>query len=183
MSSSTPPPAPTLFFPPAQYTSLVGVHATLLSFTALFLPRTPLLLELTSPYFDPAAQTSRDRPQHPFLEALTRSPVATVGSVCIGVGVLQVWWGTWLRRWWNDYHLGKGEREGGWARMRVGGHFPCQFLMLILLSQMMANAWIATFVGSVILHVVLVLFGAPLTRYICTPSFFVSSYDVYIATY
>ena len=130
MSSST-PPAPPLFFPLAQYISLVGVHTTLLCFTALFLPRTPLL-ELTSPYFDPAAQTSRDRPQHPFLEALTRSPVATVGSICVGVGVLQVWWGTWMRRWWINYHMGKGEREGGRGRMRVSGRFPRQFVVLIL---------------------------------------------------
>jgi len=93
------------FFPFAQYTSIVGVHTTLLTFTALFLPRTTFLLEFTTPSTDEAFITSKDRPQHPFLEALTLSPISTLLCICLGVLVLQAWWGGWVRNWAIDYTL------------------------------------------------------------------------------
>lgn len=93
------------FFPFARYTSVVGVHTTLLAFTALFLPRTTFLFELTKPSPDSAFITSRDKPQHPFLEALTLSPASTLASICLGVVMLQGWWGGWVRNWWVDYAL------------------------------------------------------------------------------
>jgi phosphatidylinositol glycan class F len=83
------------FFPFAQYTSVVGVHTTLLAFTALFLPRTNLFLTKSSA----TQMTSRDRPQHPFVEALTTHPLWTMTCVCGGVIILQVWWGRWMRNW------------------------------------------------------------------------------------
>ncbi|KAG6872646.1 hypothetical protein C0995_008077 [Termitomyces sp. Mi166 len=98
-------PSTTGFFPFARYTSVVGVHTTLLTFTALYLPRTTFLFELTKPVVDPELQTSRDRPQHPFLQELTISPVSTLICLCAGVFLLQGWWGGWMRDWFIDYSL------------------------------------------------------------------------------
>ncbi|KAG6830836.1 hypothetical protein H0H92_014488 [Tricholoma furcatifolium] len=97
-------------FPLAQYSSIVGVHTTLLTFTALFLPRTTNLFPVTTPL------TSQDRPQHPFLEALT------------------AWWGGWLRGWWT-------EESKPWV----------------------GRVCLDTFAASIVIHVILVLFGAPLS--------------------
>jgi phosphatidylinositol glycan class F len=93
------------FFPFGQYTSVVGVHSTLLAFTALFLPRTTFFLEFTTPVPDEALMTSRDRPQHPFLVPLTLSPISTLLCICLGVLVLQAWWGGWIRNWAIDNEL------------------------------------------------------------------------------
>lgn len=93
------------FFPYARYTSIVGVHTTLLAFSALFLPRTTTLVELMKPQWDLDKKTSQDRPQHPFMEALTISPILTLACMCVGVAVLQGWWGGWIRSWWITYSL------------------------------------------------------------------------------
>ena len=93
------------FFPFARYTSIVGVHTTLLVFTALFLPRTTFLFEFTRPSPDEAFITSRDKPQHPFLVPLTLSPISTLMCICSGAVVLQAWWGGWVREWAIDYAL------------------------------------------------------------------------------
>jgi len=90
------------FFPFARYISLVFVHATLLAFTALFLPRTTFLFQLPP---GPSQMTSRDRPQHPFLEPLTINPVSTLACICAGGVVLQGWWGGWVRGWWIEFSL------------------------------------------------------------------------------
>lgn len=94
------------FFPLARYFSIVGVHTTLLLFVALFLPRSTFLFELTRPVVDEAKLTSRDRPQEPFLNALTTSPLTTVASICLGVAILQNWWAGWVRTWSLDYRFG-----------------------------------------------------------------------------
>lgn len=103
------------FFPFARYTSVVGVHTTLLAFTALFLPRTTLLFQLATYGTDPSQMTSRDRPQHPFMEALTLNPVSTLTCICAGSVVLQAWWGGWLRDWSIEYVL-----EGSIDEKRTG---------------------------------------------------------------
>jgi hypothetical protein len=90
------------FFPFGQYTSVVGVHTTLLAFTALFLPRTTFLLEFTAAWPDEALMTSRDKPQHPFIVPLTLSPISTLLCICLGMLVLQAWWGGWVRNWAID---------------------------------------------------------------------------------
>lgn len=90
-------------FPFAGYTSIVGVHSTLLLFVALFLPRTTILLDPSLAPKPVASQlTSRDKPQHPFLEPLTLNPTWTMACVCAGAVVLQAWWGGWIRRWWIE---------------------------------------------------------------------------------
>ena len=102
--------------PFAQYTSAAAVHATLLAFTALFLPRAALLWE-------PPIQSSTDKPQHEFLDALTASPISTVAWMCLGVTFIQVWWGGWVRSWYIASMLrsegSTGERDGGERMRRV----------------------------------------------------------------
>ncbi|KAF8624692.1 hypothetical protein AX17_007023 [Amanita inopinata Kibby_2008] len=136
-----------------QYTSAVGVHTTLLGFTALFLPRTAFLSALIKPEWDPARQSSRDKPQHPFLDALTSSPVSTLTWICLGVALLQGWWAGWMRRWYIDT-LTQGSLE------------EKNLQKVMLEKQKFKNfrdACIATVVMSFVFHILLILFGAPVT--------------------
>ncbi|KAJ6519195.1 GPI biosynthesis protein family Pig-F-domain-containing protein [Mycena sanguinolenta] len=141
----------TPYFPFASYTAVVGVHTTLLIFSTLFLPRTPDVygLDFLKPHVDPTQLTSQDRPQHPFLAALTRSPVATLAWVCAGAAVLQGWWGGWVREWWIE-----------WALRGVGLERRMEK------TRNLCNAWVATGATSLLLHVVLVLLGAPLLTHV-----------------
>lgn len=97
------------FFPFARYTSVVGVNSSLMVFVGLFLPRSTTLFDAAKSHVSTQA-TSRDRPQHTFLEPITANPVSTLVYVCLGVIVLQAWWSAWLRAWWIDYSL-KGTRD------------------------------------------------------------------------
>jgi GPI ethanolamine phosphate transferase 2/3 subunit F len=83
------------FFPFSRYISIVGVHTNLLAFTALYLPRTAFFI--ITPDLTPAS--SRDKPQHPFLDPLTINPAWTLASICGGAIILQGWWGGWVRNW------------------------------------------------------------------------------------
>jgi len=85
---------------PSSYASTVCVHATLWVFTALYLPRSISLINLENPEWDRIQVSSRDRPQHPFLEALTAHPTWTLFSICLGGTILQTWWAAWTRNWW-----------------------------------------------------------------------------------
>jgi len=92
---STKRPAPSLqkeILPGYSYIPVVGVHATLLAFNALFLPRTTFLQELTGVSVNSAQLSSLDRPQHPFLEPLTLNPLMTTLYICFGAAILQSWW-------------------------------------------------------------------------------------------
>ncbi|KAK0205549.1 GPI biosynthesis protein family Pig-F-domain-containing protein [Desarmillaria ectypa] len=140
------------FFPFARYASIVGVHTTLLLFTAFFLPRTKILSELAQRSVDFSQLTSRDRPQHPFLEALTTSPAMTVACMCAGSVVLQGWWGGWTRDWWFDYT----SRGFGDSTRVQKADFNSRKLSAL------RNAWALTLASSAIFYAALVLFGAPL---------------------
>jgi phosphatidylinositol glycan class F len=63
--------------------------------------------------------TSKDRPQHPFLDALTLSPVSTLACICVGAMMLQSWWGGWVRSWWIDFALQGAEVERRIDRARI----------------------------------------------------------------
>jgi hypothetical protein len=81
-----------------NYAATVGIHSSLLLFTALFLPRTSLLIfDKTSnfPFLQPAS--SLDRPQPEFLEALTASPPLTLAWICVGVFLISFSWGGRIR--------------------------------------------------------------------------------------
>jgi GPI ethanolamine phosphate transferase 2/3 subunit F len=92
-----------------SYIAVVGVHTTLWAFTALYLPRTNLT---NSPEWDSSQQlSSRDRPQHPFLVALTRNPTWTLACICIGASLVQSWWAGQVNRWWLDLSIQGTEEE------------------------------------------------------------------------
>ncbi|KAJ7608412.1 GPI biosynthesis protein family Pig-F-domain-containing protein [Roridomyces roridus] len=147
------PAVPPDFFPFARYTSIVGVHTTLLGFTALFLPRTTdvPILEFLKPTIDESLLTSRDRPQHPFLDALTQSPVATLAWICIGAVVLQRWWGGWVRSWSIDLAL----QSAGIQRAADSPKLAH-----------LGSAGLTTAVFSALFYTVIVLLGAPLLTHI-----------------
>jgi phosphatidylinositol glycan class F len=93
------------------YFSIVGVHTTLWIFVAFYLPRTAVLSDLAKPQWGEAQISSRDRPQHPFLEPLTSNPTATLIYICAGAVMLQSWWGGWMREWWLQLGIEGTEEE------------------------------------------------------------------------
>ncbi|KDR76870.1 hypothetical protein GALMADRAFT_155582 [Galerina marginata CBS 339.88] len=136
-----------------SYISVVGVHTTLWSFVALYFPRAQFLGGLTGSEWDKTQISSRDRPQHPFLEALTVNPTSTLLYICIGAVVLQSWWAGWIRDWW----LRLGVRGTEDERRTEIAFLDRQKLSISLF------AWAATLAASVMVHCILVLFGAPIT--------------------
>ncbi|KAF9484298.1 hypothetical protein BDN70DRAFT_989748 [Pholiota conissans] len=135
------------------YFSIVGVHTTLWVFVAFYLPRTAVLSDLAAPKWGEAQISSRDRPQHPFLEPLTRNPTATLFYICAGAIVLQSWWGGWMREWWLQLGIQGTEEE----KRTEKATYDRQKMTIT------RNAWIATFAASLLIHAILVLFGAPIT--------------------
>ncbi|EIN14683.1 hypothetical protein PUNSTDRAFT_118096 [Punctularia strigosozonata HHB-11173 SS5] len=160
------PPAPSpSFFPLARYTSIVGVHTSLLSFSALFLPRTTFLPGLrplwTALGVDVRAQSqtrSADRPEHPFFTSLTSHPALTLLWLCVGAGILQAWWGGWIRQWALEY---KGEVESDEEKVdRKNQRWNTATITALY------DAWVATLACSALFFVVIVLFGAPMTSHL-----------------
>lgn len=85
-------PQPTPFFPYARYTSIVGVHTSLLAFTALILPRSAFA-DLSSP------SAAALKPRRDAIVTMTENPARTVAWMCFGCCVLQLWWAGWVREW------------------------------------------------------------------------------------
>jgi phosphatidylinositol glycan class F len=92
-----------------SYIAVVGVHTSLWTFTALYLPRTTFANGLKNTEWDQQL-SSRDRPQHPFLVALTQNPTWTLTWICLGAGLVQSWWAGRVRRWWLDLSI-QGTQE------------------------------------------------------------------------
>lgn len=92
---------PDAFFPFAPYVSATGVHASLLAFVALYLPRaTPSFLTSLNPFQNSnAAATGSRVVSASALYWLTSNPLRTVLWMCSGTLVLQAWWAGWLRTW------------------------------------------------------------------------------------
>ena len=88
-----------------SYIAVVGVHTTLWAFVALYLPRTTLT------EWEEQQLSSRDRPQHPFLVALTQNPTWTLGCICLGAGLVQSWWAGRVKRWSLDLFIRGTEEE------------------------------------------------------------------------
>lgn len=81
-----------------SHAATVGIHSSLLLFSALFLPRSSLaVFNDTSnfPLRQPAS--SLDRPQPEFLEVLTASPPLTLAWLCAGVFLISFSWGGRIR--------------------------------------------------------------------------------------
>lgn len=83
------------YFPFARYTSVVGVHTSLLAFTALLLPGTTLSVNGILAQWDFAEGTEgRD-----IMRNLTENPLRTLAWICTGALILQCWWASWVKRW------------------------------------------------------------------------------------
>ncbi|PPQ67836.1 hypothetical protein CVT24_003142 [Panaeolus cyanescens] len=141
---------------PVSYFSVVGVHTTLWAFTALYLPRSTFLTDITTPEWDESQLSSRDRPQHPFLEALTRSPTSTLVCICAGALLLQGWWAGWLRDLWLEMNLRGTEDERRVQRASYRNKKVTAFRESLVL----------TLAASIAIHIILIAFGAPITSYI-----------------
>lgn len=132
------------FFPYARYTSVVGVHTSLIAFTALFLPQTSLLLWPSLP--------GSDRPEAKFQDALTDNPVITLAWITTGLVVLQVWWASWIRQWCFEY----ASRGGTSDQIKVDRY---QFNRGRFLK--LGRAAVFTSCVALVFHATIVLFGAP----------------------
>ena len=83
------------YFPFARYTSVVGVHTSLLAFTALLLPATtPSLGGVLARWDFTRGTEGRD-----IMQALTEDPLRTLAWICIGAVILQCWWAGWVKEW------------------------------------------------------------------------------------
>jgi hypothetical protein len=158
------------FFPSARYTSLVGVHASLTVFAALFLPRTALSDVLPAPLLHllPTPDSEPSTGQGQFVDALAAAPAATLAWLVVGIALLQVWWAGWLRAWGAEYQrerLGVGaaaaqdKDEARLARTGSAGLVAPESV------RRATEAGACTLVGAGALFGVLVVAGAPLDRY------------------
>lgn len=91
-------------FPFARYASIVGVHTSLLAFSALLLPTTGSFKSILShtplhPPFGLNATTSATYSKRDVLEVIAEHPTRTAAWICLGALVVQSWWASWLRGW------------------------------------------------------------------------------------
>ncbi|KAF9648315.1 hypothetical protein BDM02DRAFT_3144582 [Thelephora ganbajun] len=141
-----------------SYAATVGIHNSLLLFTALFLPRTSLtLFGNTSNFPFLQSASSLDRPQPEFLEALTASPPLTLAWLCAGVSLISFSWGVRVRRQAYEQHkpVAKADFEA------KKGEVEWQKQGTINLRK----SFISTLPVAAIFHALIVVFGAPITSY------------------
>jgi GPI ethanolamine phosphate transferase 2/3 subunit F len=170
------------FFPLARYISIVGIYSTLLVYSAIFLPQTtflpglrPLWTTLGIEIGAPTQTRSADRPEHPFLTPLTLHPALTLMWLCVGVGIVQAWWGGWVRKWALEYQGQVESDEEKFERKHVQWETEKINVRMVHLNtvfgvklnesfQALKDACMATLASSAFFYVVLILFGAPITR-------------------
>ncbi|KAH9028624.1 GPI biosynthesis protein family Pig-F-domain-containing protein [Lactarius pseudohatsudake] len=153
---------------PTQYPPLVLVHVLLLSAALVLLPQTPLP-DLPLP---PPAR-GLDKPQHPFLVPITARPVLTLAWACLGATLLVPWWAGSLRRWVHDGTLGSRN-----IQLRLQGDPHKQ--------RDIWNAFVFTGYTALVLHAVIILFGAPFVQYAphtALLAFLLSIYTVFPPAY
>ena len=167
---------PIAFFPFARYTGIVGVHTSLLTFAALFLPSTSLY-SIISPW-TPTPEGEKRNP----MRALTENPLQTVAWICAGALLLQGWWASWVRAWYVDARERKKDsteelqhrlQRQGWNMQRFQARSTSsdesmqpreEYSRNTLCEQVHGQAAAMTLAASVLFYVLTVLFGAPLFR-------------------
>ncbi|GBE83503.1 hypothetical protein SCP_0505540 [Sparassis crispa] len=154
--------SPANFLPFASYTSVTGVHTSLLAFTALFLPRTSVsFLTDLYPWQSKHTPIASDEP-HRALRLLTENPTRTVAWMCVGAIVVQTWWASWLRGWMIEERT-RGMAEGNAAEQTKQKLQRKHWDDLRLAA--FGNAILTTLVVSTIYYILLVLFGAPIASH------------------
>ncbi|KAI0088219.1 GPI biosynthesis protein family Pig-F-domain-containing protein [Irpex rosettiformis] len=153
---------PKAFFPYARYTSLVGVHTSLLAFTAIFLP-----MSAFADFSTPAQYKSR--PKRAPIVVLTESPWRTVAWMCLGCLVLQWWWAGWVREWKLEASVsmeGNGQEQSSETEEHKAERILRQKEWDSQKPQVTIKAAVATLAASVAYHIVIVLFGAPIASHL-----------------
>ncbi|KAI5895005.1 uncharacterized protein SCHCODRAFT_02686473 [Schizophyllum commune H4-8] len=147
-----------------RYTAQVGAHTSLLLFAALFLPRIELPEHSqpsgSSPRWGwvetilppPPAQTSLDKPTHPFLVPLVVNPTWTLVWMCLGAAVLQLWWAGFMKNWWTEYTNSENDEYD--KAMAKTAHDKVAWSASV-------DALKTTLLFSVFIHTIIVFFGAP----------------------
>ncbi|OCH90481.1 hypothetical protein OBBRIDRAFT_776854 [Obba rivulosa] len=152
--------APPENFPVAAYTSVTGVHTTLLAFTALFLPRTPVsFLTDAFPAARRAAENASGTPRPSALHLLTSRPVRTLAWICAGTFIVQLWWAGWVRNW--SLELRRMAQSQGDAAQQAQDKLSRSQEK----SQQLKTLWVAsisTLAASIAFYILIVLFGAPI---------------------
>ncbi|KAI9056467.1 PIG-F-domain-containing protein [Trametes sanguinea] len=144
------------FFPFARYTSIVGVHTSLLAFSALILPTTSLsLLSKGASLFSGSDAAGEDRPKRDIVQLLTEDPVRTVAWVCAGALILQTWWASWVKAWTVELRDQASSRTAACSTSRRK-YEPINPPQAQNLPQAFAKAAAVTFTVSVLLHAVTV---------------------------
>ncbi|KAI9513398.1 GPI biosynthesis protein family Pig-F-domain-containing protein [Russula earlei] len=132
---------------PKQYPPLILIHLILLSTSLVLLPQTSI------PHLPlPLPVRGLDKPQHPFLVPITARPVLTLAWACLGAVFLIPWWAASLRRWTHD-----GTLDSRSVQLRLAGDPH--------IRKDIWNACVFTAYATLVLHVVIVLFGAPFILY------------------
>jgi GPI ethanolamine phosphate transferase 2/3 subunit F len=179
---------PTPFFPLARYTSVAGVHASLLVFTALFLPRTSfsaLVASVVSGTYDPPSHPtayvrSADRPQHPFLAPLTADPTATLGWLCVGVILCQAWWAVRVRSWADELRnaLLTGSDSTEEPEKAVEERRKRARVARWECWQRTGETAVFAVIVAVFYHFLLILSGAPVARLVSTTIYYIFAQSI-----
>ncbi|KAH9947873.1 GPI biosynthesis protein family Pig-F-domain-containing protein [Amylocystis lapponica] len=145
--------SPTSFFPFARYTSVVGVHTSLLAFTTLFLPR-------TSFNFLTNRSISALRPNT--LQVLTGNPLRTVLWICAGTLLLQGWWAGWLRIWMLEAkRVTKADKSAAETTKQKFERKQWHDQRIMAFG----DAAVTSLTASVMFYVLIILFGAPIASH------------------
>ncbi|KAA1475344.1 PIG-F-domain-containing protein [Dentipellis sp. KUC8613] len=142
--------APALHTIPLQYPPLLLIHTLILPASLLLLPTTSGLL----PFLPPAPPLARglDKPQYAFLDPITAQPLLTLAWAVLGAAGAVGWWAGWMRMWVREGTMGGKGVEAKMAREGKG--------------KDLYNAWLFTLYAALAIHVVVTLFGAPLTTHL-----------------
>jgi len=161
--NDAPTPIPTAFFPYAQYTSIVGVHTSLLAFTALILPRSAFA-DLSSP------SAARLKERKDAMTVLTENPARTLAWMCFGCFVLQLWWAGWIGEWRLQATFPPIPKTEDGKSLESETQKTERVTKQEVWNRQKANAGgyavLATLAASVAYHVVLILFGAYSTSHV-----------------
>jgi len=139
--------------PLARHVSVVGTQAVLLIFTALYLPRSTS--SIMGEDFLPLPSSSLDRPQSPFLNPLTASPVLTLAWLSAGSALITSYFAGYVRMWLRRPQPQIDTVEA--ARELAGRHTK---------GKALCGAWFAVIIAIPCFFVCLVLLGAPLKSHI-----------------
>jgi hypothetical protein len=108
---------PTLPLP--EYLAKQGVLTCLLLFSTLLLPQTSWFKVA------PVTPTSTDRPEPPFMAAMTGDPAKTMLCSIAGVITCMLWWTPTLRAWWSPKKA--ADRQLRVAETVRVGHSGCSY--------------------------------------------------------